>query len=296
MNTEHDATHAPVTVLGLGLMGQALARALLKQGHPTTVWNRSPEKADDLAAHGASAAGTAAEAVTAAPLVLVCLSTYEAVRSVLGPLTGELAGRTLVNLTSGTPEQARAEARWAAEHGIGYLDGAVMSVPQGIGEPGTVLLYSGVYDAYEVHRETLGALGGGTAYLDTDAGLASVYDVALLGLMWSTMAGFVHATALVGTENVDAAVFTRVGNRWLETVSGYLTAYADQIDTGRYPADATLRTQTAAMDHVIHASEQGGIDSGLPRLVKALTERAIAAGHGEDSFASLVEVFRRPGR
>ncbi|MFE2556375.1 NAD(P)-dependent oxidoreductase [Streptomyces sp. NPDC055103] len=294
MSTEHDAPRTPVTVLGLGLMGQALARALLKEGHATTVWNRSTGKDGDLLADGATAAATPDEAVDASPLVLVCLSTYDAVRAVLAPLTGRLAGRTLVNLTSGTPEQARESARWAEEHGIGYLDGAVMSVPQGVGDPGTVLLYSGARAAYDTHRDTLAALGGGTAYLDADAGLASVYDVALLGLMWATMSGFVHATALVGTENVDAAVFTRVGNRWLSTVSGYLTAYADQIDAGRYPADATLLTQTATMDHVIHASEQGGIDSALPRTIKELTERAIAAGHGQDSFASLVEVIRRP--
>lgn len=41
-----DAAQAPATVIGLGLMGQALAAAFLKEGHPATVWNRSPGKAE----------------------------------------------------------------------------------------------------------------------------------------------------------------------------------------------------------------------------------------------------------
>lgn len=42
----------PVTVLGTGAMGAALAETLLGAGHPTTVWNRTPGRADPLAAKG----------------------------------------------------------------------------------------------------------------------------------------------------------------------------------------------------------------------------------------------------
>lgn len=56
---------APVTVIGLGLMGSALAGAFLANGNPTTVWNRSAEKADSLAAQGARRAATVADAVMA---------------------------------------------------------------------------------------------------------------------------------------------------------------------------------------------------------------------------------------
>ncbi|MEV4896471.1 NAD(P)-binding domain-containing protein, partial [Nonomuraea sp. NPDC055795] len=96
MNTNRQ--HA-VTVLGLGLMGEALARAFLRAGHPTTVWNRSPGKADRLVAEGARLAGSAAEAVAASPLVVVCLTGYDAVHDLFGPLEKILDGRVLVNPT-----------------------------------------------------------------------------------------------------------------------------------------------------------------------------------------------------
>ncbi len=68
----------PVTVVGLGPMGRALAEAFIEAGHPTTVWNRSPEKAAPLVAKGAAHAEAIGEAVAASPLTVACLSTYDA--------------------------------------------------------------------------------------------------------------------------------------------------------------------------------------------------------------------------
>ena len=56
-----NATDTSVTVIGLGLMGQALARVFLKAGHPTTVWNRTAAKAEPLAKLGAKIVKSAAD-------------------------------------------------------------------------------------------------------------------------------------------------------------------------------------------------------------------------------------------
>src|SRR5688572_15625198 len=124
-----------VTVIGLGAMGQALAAAFLKNGHPTTVWNRTAEKADDLVAKGARRAATVAEAVLASPVVVVCVLDYDVVREILAPAGGALSGRAIVNLTNGTPQQARETAKWIAAQGADYLDGGIMATPPMIGEP-----------------------------------------------------------------------------------------------------------------------------------------------------------------
>lgn len=118
---------APVTILGLGPMGRALAGAFLKAGHPTTVWNRSAGKADSLVSQGACLAGTAAEAAQASPLVIVCVLDYDAVHAIIRPLGDALKGRTLVNLTADAPFRARQTADWAAGREIHYLDGAIMT-------------------------------------------------------------------------------------------------------------------------------------------------------------------------
>ncbi|MGS2644092.1 NAD(P)-binding domain-containing protein [Streptosporangium sp. G12] len=125
----------PVTVLGLGPMGRALAGAFLANGHPTTVWNRTAARAEDLVARGAIRADTVADAVAASPLTIACVIDYDAVRAIVDPAADALKGRTLVNLTADTPERARLMAAWAAELGVDYLDGAIMTPTPTIGGP-----------------------------------------------------------------------------------------------------------------------------------------------------------------
>ncbi|WP_079074995.1 NAD(P)-dependent oxidoreductase [Streptomyces atriruber] len=288
---------APVTVIGLGLMGSALAAALLDAGHPTTVWNRSPEKAKPLADRGAHVAATPEDAVATSGLVIACVLDYDALHTVLDPVAeaGALAGKSLVNLTSGSPEQADEMARWAASHGADYLDGGIMTTPPGVGNPEMMILYSGPEAVFEAHRTTLAALGD-PLHLGTEPGLASLHDAALLGLMWASFTGWLHGTALVTSEGTSASAeaFTRIALRWLNgAVSGFLTTYAPQVDAARYPGDdATVDVQIAAIDHLIHAARARGIDNALPELLKSTMERAAAAGHGGDSYASVVEVLR----
>ncbi|MBO8188902.1 NAD(P)-dependent oxidoreductase [Streptomyces spirodelae] len=291
MNADHQA----VTVIGLGSMGSELASALLDRGHPTTVWNRTVEKARPLADRGAHPATTPREAITASPLVLACVLDYEVLRSVLEPVAEALAGKVLVNLTSGSPEQAREMAGWVRSHGADYLDGAIMTTPPGVGSPEMMFLYSGPHAVFEAHRPTLAALGD-PLHLSDDPGMASLYDAALLGLMWSTMTGWLHGTALVGAEKTPATAFTPIAVRWLTAVAGFLTAYAPQVDAGRYPGDdATIDVQIAAIEHLLHAAEARGVDNALPELLKSTMERAKVAGHGSDSFAGVIEVLRKSG-
>lgn len=287
-----------VTVIGLGSMGSALAATLLDRGHPTTVWNRSPDKARPLAERGAHRAATPEEAVAASTLVLACVLDYDALHTVLDPIAATLAGRTLVNLTSGSPEQAQEFADWARSHGADYLDGAIMTTPPGVGNPGVMFLYGGSQTAFATHRPTLAALGD-PLHLGTDPGLGSLYDSALLGLMWSTLTGWLHGTALVGADQVAATDFTALATRWLEMVAGFMATYAPQVDAGRYTGedgtvDATVDVQITAIGHLLHAGSARGIDNSLPELLRATMLRAKEAGHGAGSYAGVIEALRKP--
>ncbi len=72
----------------------------------------------------------------------------------------------------------------------------------------------------------------------------------------------------------------------------FLTRYAGQVDTGRFPGDdATVDVQIATIDHLIHATAARGLDAALPALLKCTMERAKATGHGSDSFASVIKVL-----
>lgn len=286
----------PVAVLGLGAMGKALAAAFLRGGHPTAVWNRSPGKGEELVARGAVRAGTAAEAVRGAELVVVCVVDHGAAQAVLEAAAADLPGRVLVNLTSDTPERSRATAAWTAERGIDYLDGAIMVPVPAIGQPEALVFYSGPRVAYDKHEGALRALGGRPVHLGEDHALAAVYDLALLDYFYSSMSGLVHAFALAGTHGVRATDLAP----YLDTITAIMppiTAYTGQeIDAGAYPGEAApLAMMAAGAAHVLEAAEDQGLDVGVLRAIKSITDRTLTRGHAADGWSSTIEAIRDAG-
>lgn len=286
-------SRSPVTVLGLGAMGRALAGAFLDAGFRTTVWNRTASKADALVARGAIRAATAAEAVTASPLTVICVIDYAAAETIVAPVADALKGRTLVNLTADTPERARAMAAWAADHGIGYLDGAIMVPTEVIGTASAVVLYSGPEELLAEHRPVLEALGGTPVHLGADPGRAAAHDVALLGLFWTSMAGVVHAFALASAENIAAKDLAPLAKGIGALLPPIIEEFAEKIDAGSHPGDdSTIRSAAAGMDHIVEASRARGLDASVLSAARAIAQRAIDAGYGEDGFSRLVETVR----
>ncbi|TVL92860.1 NAD(P)-dependent oxidoreductase [Streptomyces sp. SAJ15] len=289
--------HTPVTVIGLGLMGTALADAFLAAGHPTTVWNRSPHKADALVARGATRAGSVAEAVAAGPLVIVCVLDYDAVDEVLDAVSGDaadgaLAGTTLVNLTNGTPRQARAMAARVAERGGAYLDGGIMAVPQGIATPAALLLYSGAEDAFQRYEKELSVLGA-AVHVSPDPGLASLQDLAMLSAMYGMFAGYFQAVALVSTEGVPATGFTSLLVPFLNAMVANLPESAREIDSGAYTSQgSSLEMQVSAYRTMSQVAADQGMDAELIAPVLRLIERRVADGFGHQGLSSLVELVK----
>ena len=276
-----------VGVLGLGRMGAALAGALLGAGHDVVVWNRSPLKAGPLLDRGARLAATPAE-VASADVVLSCLSTYDTQQ----PVLAAASPKVLVNLTSGTPADARSTALWASSAGIEYVDGVIMAVPQGIGTPAARILYGGSPTAFDAQRDVLAVLGE-PVFLGEDAGLAALYDLALLGIMWSTMAGYLHALALVGTEGVAPSTFTPMALSWLSAVGGFLPGIGSQVASGDYSTDVSaLDINAAGLGLLVETSRAQGISASVPAALRELFDRAVAGGHGAHAIASVTEEIR----
>lgn len=286
---------AAVTVIGLGPMGQALAGAFLNSGHRTIVWNRTPGKAVELVKQGAVLADTAADAVAASSLTIICVLDYNAVNAILSPLGDQLAGRTLVNLTADTPDRSRRMAAWAAEQEIDYIDGAIMTPTPTIGTQHAVVLYSGPEPVYQAHRETLSSIGGTASYLGEDSGRAAAYDVALLDLFWTTMSGYAHALALAGAENVAPKEFAAYARGIAAIMPNIMVDIANAVEAGRHPGDASSITSAAAgMEHIIHAAQYHGMDTSVMSAALAAARRAIDAGYGNDGYGRLTGFLRNP--
>ncbi|MEU6914860.1 NAD(P)-dependent oxidoreductase [Streptomyces olindensis] len=285
-----------VTVLGLGPMGRALAGAFVAAGLRTTVWNRTPGRDRELLDRGAAGAASAAEAVAASEVTVVCVVNYDAVDAVLrqDEVATALKGRTVVNLTADTPARARDTADWAARHGVRYLDGAIMTPTTTIGTPDAVFLYSGPAPLYEELAPVREALGGSHTHLGEDPGRAAAYDIALLDIFWTAMAGYAHALAVARAEGVSATELAPFAQGIGAILPPAFAEAAADVDAGIYTGeDNPLTSAASSMAHIVHVSEKHGIDAGVMRAAEGMARRTIGLGHGEDGFLRIAEVIGR---
>lgn len=291
-HTDSDTTS--LTLLGLGDMGTALARAWLAAGRSLTVWNRTPGRAEALAAAGAEVADTAAAAVAAGDLVVVCLLDDASVRGVLAD--ADLAGKDLVDLTTGTPAEARARAAWAEERGARFLDGGIMAVPPMIGAEGSggYVFYSGSRPLFDEHRATL-AVPAGTVYVGEDPGFAALHDVALLSAMTGMFAGVAHAFALVRGEDVALKDFAPMLAGWLTAMTGYANGVAEQLDSGDYTRGVTsnLAMMVRGNATLLRTAEEQRVSPELLTPFMDLMRRRLDAGHPDEGTAGVVDLIAR---
>ncbi|MEU7562451.1 NAD(P)-dependent oxidoreductase [Streptomyces eurythermus] len=285
-----------VTVLGLGPMGRSLAGAFVEAGLRTTVWNRTPGREGDLAERGAVVAATAEEAVTASELTVICVVDYDASDGILRgeEVTRALKGRTVVSLTADTPARARDTAEWAAAHGIGYLDGAIMTPAPSIGTPEAVFLHSGPRDLYERYLPVLETLGGTHTHLGEETGRAATFDIALLDIFWTAMAGYAHAVAIARAEGVTAGELAPFAQGIGAILPPLFEEFARDADDGTYSGRINpITSAVSTMSHVVAVSESHGIDAGVMRSVEGLARRVIGLGHGGDGFMRVAEMLGR---
>lgn len=155
--------------LGLGYMGSRMAARLLDAGYPLTVWNRDAAKTGPLTARGAAAADSPRAAAQGAAIVIAMLANDEAVQSVVlgseGALAGARPGTLLIEMSTISPDTARAEAAEAAAQGVAMIDAPVAgSTPQA--EEGSLIVFAGGEEAvFERCRPVLAAMSKAAHYM-----------------------------------------------------------------------------------------------------------------------------------
>jgi 3-hydroxyisobutyrate dehydrogenase-like beta-hydroxyacid dehydrogenase len=272
-------------------MGAAIAHTFINRGYDTVVWNRNAEKCKPLIQAGAAIVETPDGAVAASKNIVICLLNNFAVDEVLGQLTGSVAGKVFINLTSGTPAQARDFAEWAERENASYIDGKILADPIDIGTAKAQLLFSGkptVFDAQYPLLEKLGAI----TYYGEDAGAAAVDFLAQVAIGYEFLIGFLYTLQLVHTEGVDLTAFAQ---RVAGTLQGYgplLSLMVSEIQLGTYKPDlGPLQVQAAMFDDLIGHRESQNVETVRMREIKSLMDRRIDGGHGDQGFSSLFELL-----
>ena len=285
-----------VTVIGLGAMGAALTQSLLMAGHRVTVWNRSAERAKPLVERGAVQASDVQQAVAASPVIVICVLDYEASHSILEEAGGLLAGKVLVQLSTGSPLDARDGERWAKAHGADYLDGALLATPSQIGRPDTPIFLSGAESAYRKAEPVLKAMGGGLMYRGAKPGAAAAWDIAALSCMFGAMFGFFHGVRVCEAEGLSVEAFGDMMGQISPVIGEMIRSQGKAIAAEDYVnPESSMEICAGSGTLFLRQAHEAGIGSEFPTFADGLFRRAMAAGLGEEKLAAMIKVLRSRG-
>jgi 3-hydroxyisobutyrate dehydrogenase-like beta-hydroxyacid dehydrogenase len=163
MSDSSGAGKPRVGYIGLGLMGKPMARNLLKAGFPLAVYNRTHARTEDLAAEGATVAGSPRELAAQVDVLCSCVTGPADVEAVYlgsdGVVAGVRAGALLIEMSTIDPETHRRIAARAAERGAAYLDAPVSGGVGGARDGTLTIMVGGDAAAVERARPVLEAMG-----------------------------------------------------------------------------------------------------------------------------------------
>ncbi|MFI2373726.1 NAD(P)-dependent oxidoreductase [Streptomyces sp. NPDC018964] len=278
-----------VSVLGTGIMGAAMARNLLRAGHTVRAWNRTRAKAEPLAADGAHIAGTPAEAVESADVVLTMLYDGPATLETMRQAAPALRGGTVWAQSATAGVEGVAElAGFAREHGLLFYDAPVLGTRQPAEAGQLTVLAAGPAEGRDRVTPVFDAVGARTVWTGEDGATAGATRLKLVANSWVLAATTAAGEALALAEALDVApdgFFDLIAGGPLDM--GYLRAKARMILDGRLtPAQFAVTTAAKDARLIVRAGEQHGVRLDVAAASAERFERADAQGRGDEDMAA----------
>src|ERR1039457_2435005 len=154
--------------IGTGIMGAPMARGLLKAGHRVSAFNRSPEKAQRLAADGATVVTDPVNAVANAEIVFIMVPDTPDVEATVARIKPALKkGQLIIDMSTISPGSERATAAQLREAGVDYLDAPVSGGESGASEGTLAIMVGGERSAFDRARPLFEHLGKRITYMKT---------------------------------------------------------------------------------------------------------------------------------
>jgi 3-hydroxyisobutyrate dehydrogenase-like beta-hydroxyacid dehydrogenase len=279
-----------VAVVGLGQMGTAFAERLLDAGHEVLVANRTPGRAQALVERGAVELAAPAQAWAKAEVCVMSVADSDALLALaLGPdgLAGPAgAGKTLIEMSTVSPEASAQVAEAAAQSGVRYLRAPVSGNPMVVRGGNLTILVSGEEATFTENHDLLAAIGPNLFYLGTGE-VARVVKLALNLMVAGTAQLLAECIALSEANGVDRA-------RLLEVVSGsvvgspFVKVKTGPLVANNYTSTFTTRLMQKDLRMILDLAAQSGQPLPVSAEVARLLQVATDHGMGDLDFMALL--------
>ncbi|NPV48507.1 MAG: NAD(P)-dependent oxidoreductase [Armatimonadetes bacterium] len=278
---------------GMGIMGSAMARNLLRAGHAVSVWNRTASKCEPLAAEGAAVAASLPELARAADIVFICVADTPDVEAVLfgpqGLVEGLGPGKIVVDHSTISPEATVAFAERVNALGAAYLDAPVSGGETGAINATLTIMVGGEAAVLEQVRPYLAAMGRSIVHCGPQGSgqkVKAVNQVICALNILATSEGMLLAKRMgLDLEVVHRVVSSGAAASWM------LSNLGPKMIANDFAPGFMIKLQ--AKDLRIAAASIEALGGGLPgtALTHRLFDEAVAAGLGEQGTQGLVNLL-----
>lgn len=271
-------------MVGLGVMGRAMAANLIDAGHEVIVHSRSPGPVDAAVARGATRAASAAQVGASCQIVVTALPDSATVEDVVlsagGIFSAPSAGLLFVDTSTIAPETARTIDTRARALGLRALDAPVSGGERGAIEGTLAIMVGGTAADVEAARPVLAAIGSNIVHVGP-AGAGQTVKAANQMIVAGTISLVAEAIVLLERCGVDPATAVPVlagglaGNRILDT-------RAEDMIARRFAPGARVALQHKDLGIALATARAAGVVTPL----SALTEQLFSAllGLGRDGL------------
>jgi len=276
--------------IGLGIMGYPMAKNLLRAGYSVTVYNRTREKAAELARNGATVADSPTEVGRRASVIFLCLGDSDSVCQVAEKLLESVQpGSIVVDCTTISPAASRAIGERFRKRGIAFLDAPCSGSKAGATNGTLTFMVGGDREAFERVGEYLRAMGKKIFYLGGPGmGLQAKLTQNLIGaLIFQAMAeGFVLARkAGLAPSSVLEVLQASVARAPL------IDAKLPPVLARRFEPNFSLKWMHKDLGLMLESGRQLGVSLPATALVHELFGASVAMGHGEEDFAAAITLL-----
>jgi 3-hydroxyisobutyrate dehydrogenase len=277
-----------VAMLGTGIMGAAMARNLLRAGHQVAVWNRTAARAEPLSADGATVAGSPAEAVDDAEVVITILKDGETALAVMEEASPSLR-RGQVWAQMGTVGLASLGqlAAFAADRGLTFVDAPVQGTKQPAEQGKLLVLAAGPQDARTVLAPVFDTVGARTLWLDENGagGAGTRLKLAAVSYVISLTSVVAESVALTKGLGLDPALLGEVLTGG-PLDSAYLQMKMKAMIEDDFEPSFAVRNAETNTRLIHEAAESAKIRVDVNDAAGERLRRAVEQGHGDADMAA----------
>ncbi len=279
--------------VGLGLMGQHMARRLLDAGHPLTVWNRTPDRATALRTAGAAWAESPRALARISDIVITMVTDSAASEQVAcgpdGILEGACAGLVLVDMSSIAPEMSRSIAERAAARGVAMLDAPVTGAPRAASEGKLGIMVGGPKDVFDACRPIFQVLGVKIVYAGGH-GMGSTLKLVnnlILGVSIHAAAEALVLAAKAGLDPQAVIEITSVGG----ARTGAMETRGPRMVQRDFTAHFSVNNMYKDLSNAAKLAEECGVSLPVAGLVREILRAARSQGKGDLDSCAVMTVL-----